>query len=113
MKSTQIFPSRWLKPADLESDSEHFTVKKVVMEEVGEKRESKPVMTFKETDKALILNFTNWNSIAELTGKDDSDDWPGHKIKLVRVKLQIRKEIVDAIRIEAPDDEIVEGEVPF
>jgi hypothetical protein len=83
------------------------------MEEIGEERERKPVMTFDETDQELVVNLTNWNTIAELTEKDDSDDWPGRKIKLIRVKAQYGKKTVDAIRIEAPDEEIVEGEIPF
>jgi hypothetical protein len=113
MKSNQVFPSRWLKAADLGPDGETVTIRRVTMEEIGEERERKPVMTFDETDQELVVNLTNWNSIAELTEKDDSDDWPGRVIKLVRVKVQYGKKTVDAIRIEAPDEEIVKGEVPY
>jgi hypothetical protein len=123
MKSNEVFPSRSLKAADLESDGETVTIQKVTMEQIGEKRERKPVMTFDETDQELVVNVTNWNSIAELTGKDDSDDWPGRVIKLVRGKAQYGKKTVDAIRIEAadgvaiaeqPDAETnVEGEIPY
>ena len=81
MKSNQVFPSRWLKAADLEPHGETVTILKVTMEEIGEERERKPIMTFDETDKELVVNVTNWNSIAELTGEEDSDDWPGHVIK--------------------------------
>ena len=103
MKISQIFPSRWLKAVELGPDGLELTIRKVTLEEVGEEREQKPVMAFDETDKELVLNITNWNSIADLTGKDDSDDWPGHKIKLVRSKVQYGSKTVDAIRIEAPD----------
>jgi hypothetical protein len=123
MKSNQVFPSRWFKAADLPPEGEQVTIRGVGMEQVGEERERKPVMTFDETDKELVVNVTNWNSIAELTGKDDSDDWPGRVIKLVRVKAQFGKKTVDAIRIEAadgvaiaeqPDAETnVEGEIPY
>jgi hypothetical protein len=106
MKSNQVFPSRWLKAADLESDGETVTIGRVTMEEIGEERERKPVMSFDETDQCLVINLTNWNSIAELTGKDDSDDWPGRVIKLVRVKVQYGKKTVDAIRIETADEPV-------
>jgi hypothetical protein len=106
MKSNQVFPSRWLKAADLESDGEVVTIRKIMMEAVGLEQESKPVMSFDETDQLLVCNFTNWNSIEELTGEDDSDNWPGHKIKLVRVKVQYGKKTVDAIRIEAADEPV-------
>jgi hypothetical protein len=113
MKSNQVFPSRWLKAAEISPEGEQVTIRAVRLEEVGEKKERKAVMSFDETDQLLVVNLTNWNSIFELTGKDDSDDWPGRKIKLVRVKAQFGKKTVDAIRIEAADEEIVEGEVPF
>ena len=104
MKISQIFPSRWLKAIDLGADGETATIRKVTMEEVGEERERKPVMTFDEIDKELVLNVTNANAIAGVTGKDDSDDWPGQVIKLVRCKVQFGAKTVDAIRIEAPDE---------
>ena len=103
MKYNEIFPSRWLKAADLELDGKKVTIRKVTLEEIGEERERKPIMAFLETDKELVVNVTNWNSISELTGLDDSDDWLGHEIKLVRVKVQYGAKTVDAIRIEAPD----------
>jgi hypothetical protein len=117
MKSSDVFASRWFKAADLEPGGEVVTIKKVVMEPVGEDRETKPVMTFEETDKELVINLTNWSSIAELTGKDDSDDWPGHEIKLVRVKVPFGKKTVDAVRIEAADEPVGrslgKGEIPY
>jgi hypothetical protein len=103
MKCNEVFPSRWLKAADLSPDLETVTMRKVAMKEVGEERERKPVMTFDEIDKELVLNITNWNSIAELTGEDDSDAWPGFKIKLVRTKVQYGAKTVDAIRVESAD----------
>jgi hypothetical protein len=106
MKSNQVFPSRWLKAADLESDGETVTIKKIMMEKVGLEQEHKPVMSFDETDQLLVINLTNWNSIAELTGKNDSDDWPGQVIKLIRVKVQYGKKTVDAIRIETADEPV-------
>ena len=103
MKCNEVFPSRWLRAADLEPDGEKVTIRKVTMEEIGEERERKPIMAFDETDKELVVNVTNWNSIVELTGEEDSDDWLEHVIKLVRVKVQYGAKTVDAIRIEAPD----------
>jgi len=104
MKISKIFPSRWLKAIDLEADGETVTIRKLTMEEVGEERERKPVMSFEEIDRKLVLNVTNANAIADVTGKDDSDDWPGQVIKLVRCKVQFGAKTVDAIRIEAPDE---------
>jgi hypothetical protein len=117
MKISQIFPSRWVKAVELGPDGETVTIKKVVMKEVGEERENKPVMTFDEIDKELVLNVTNANAIADVTGEDDSDNWPGHVIKLVRSRVQFGAKTVDAVRIEAPDEPVGrslgKGEIPY
>lgn len=47
-----------------------------------EKPENKFVLFFKETDKGLVLNTTNGNLIAEITGSPDLDEWEGKKIVL-------------------------------
>jgi hypothetical protein len=103
MKSNEVFPSRWLKAADLNPDGENVTIRKVTMEEVGEERERKPVMAFNEIDRELVLNITNWTAIADLSGKDESDDWPGCRIKLIKAKVQYGAKTVDAIRVESAD----------
>ena len=100
MTRNQIFPSRWLKAADLPADGEQVTIGKVSVEPVGEEREEKPVMTFDELEKELVVNVTNWNSVAEITGEEDSDQWAGSRIKLIKRKVPFGTKQVDAIRIE-------------
>lgn len=101
MTRSQVYPSRWLNAADVSPDGEHVTIRKVTMQEIGEKRERKPICAFDEIDKELVVNVTNWTSIEELTGEDDSDKWPGHVVKLVRVRVPYGGKNVEAIRVEA------------
>jgi hypothetical protein len=103
MTRNQIFLSRWLKASDLSEEGENVTIRKVTVEEVGEKREKKPVITFDELDRALICNITNWNAIADITGEADSGNWPGCKIKLARMRVPFGGKSVDAIRVEHVD----------
>jgi hypothetical protein len=103
MKRNQIFPSRWLRATDLAPEGQQVTIRNVTAEKIGEERKEKPIMSFDEIDKELVVNVTNWTSIAELTGEDDSDNWPGHVVKLVRVRVQYGAKTVDAIRVEADD----------
>ena len=103
MTRNQVYPSRWLKAADLAPEGEQVTISNVTLEKIGEEREEKPVMAFGEIEKELVVNVTNWNSIAELTGEENSDDWPGHVIKLVRVRVPFGGKNVEAIRVEAAD----------
>jgi hypothetical protein len=79
------------------------TIRKVTVEEVGEERERKPVIAFDELQKELVVNVTNWNSIVEITGEEDSDNWSGRKIKLVRLRVPFGNKNVEAIRVEAAD----------
>jgi hypothetical protein len=37
---------------------------------------------FTGEERRLICNKTNFQNIAIITGEDDSDNWPGHKIEL-------------------------------
>jgi hypothetical protein len=105
MKRDEVFPSRWLKAADLGHDGfdGNVTIKKVSWEEIGEEREEKAVVAFEEIDKELVLNVTNWDRIVELTGQDDSDNWAGYRIKLFRARVPCKGKTVDAIRIDPSD----------
>lgn len=103
MIRNEVFPSRWLKAADLSPEGDQVTIRKVTMEEIGEEREKKPIISFDDHDKELVVNVTNWDSIEELTGEYDSDKWTGHRIKLVRVRVQFGSKTVEAIRVEPAD----------
>src|SRR5262249_40408052 len=43
--------------------------------------EVKTVLYFKGTKKTLPLNRTNWDSVVDITGEDDSINWQGHKVE--------------------------------
>ena len=103
MTRSQVYPSRWLNAVDLSPDGEQVTIRKVTMKEIGGKRERKPICAFEEIDKELVINLTNWTCIEELTGEADSDKWPGHVVKLVRVRVPYGGKNVEAIRVEAAD----------
>ena len=96
------FPSKYLKAADLKGKSVALTVTKVASENIGD--DLKLVVFFKGTDKGLVLNKTNANSIAAVTGSGDTDDWTGKKITLFPTKVEFQGKRVPAIRVEEPDD---------
>jgi hypothetical protein len=101
MIKNEVFPSRWLKAADLPEEGENVTISKVTIEAVGEEREQKPVASFDELEKELVVNVTNWNSIVDITGEEDSDHWVGSRIKLIKAKVPFGTKQVEAVRIEA------------
>ena len=77
--------SKFLTKEDCEPDVLIVTI--VGWDNVDVSLESGPpkmkyTLNFKEVDKPLVLNNTNGQRIAALTGKDEFDDWIGSKITL-------------------------------
>ena len=101
MKIKDIYPSKYLKASDLpEEGPESFTIKEVVKEEVGKNRESKPVIYFDETEKVLVLNKTNFKTLAKLSDSGDTDDWVGETIDLYRAGVEYQGETFEAVRVK-------------
>jgi hypothetical protein len=100
VKGAEVFPSRFLNAADLNGHAPVVTIARVELQTVG--KEQKPVVYFEGKEKAIVLNRTNFVAIVELTGEDDTDQWPGHRIKLVVTKVDFQGRRVPAIRVEDP-----------
>jgi hypothetical protein len=109
MKSTDIFPGKYLRAADLGTAEPVVTIRTVTMETLGD--DTKPVLYFEGKEKGVVLNKTNWNSCVEITGEDDSDDWAGHKVKLFVAKVDFQGKRVPAIRINDPRPRPAEPEI--
>ncbi len=103
MKTSQVFPSKYLKAADLEDNDVTLTIASCEMETVGQgnDQEEKPVLYFKKTKKGLVLNKTNMNVIENLYG-DETDDWIGEQITLFPTVVEFSGKQVDAIRVKNP-----------
>jgi len=108
MKANDVFPSKYLKAADLGSSEPVVTIREVTMESLGE--DTKPVVYFEGKEKGVVLNKTNWNAIADITGEEDCDDWAGHKIRLFVAKVEYQGKRVPSIRIDEPKPRRVEPE---
>jgi hypothetical protein len=79
VKTNDAFPSNYLSKTDFAQPA-LVTLTDVVMLDVNaDDGKPKPVMYVVESDKGLILNRSNWSTLAELFG-DDSDLWRGRKI---------------------------------
>ena len=101
MKTSDAFPSQWLAAADVDP-AVVVTVSGLTQEEVGQKKELKPVLWFQEQSKGLIINKTNWQATVKICGSDDSDDWVGKAVELYSTLVQFAGEEVHAIRVRAP-----------
>lgn len=56
---------------------------KVELGEVGASKEIKPIVTFKDEPRRIVLNKTNYETLIEATGTDDVDAYAGLDILLV------------------------------
>ena len=104
MKKDEVFPSKYLKAADLGGKPLVVTIDRAVLETLKSpegKSQEKTVVSFRGLKKTLPLNLTNWNSIADICG-DDTDDWPGHQIELYPTTTEMGGKAVDCIRVRPP-----------
>jgi hypothetical protein len=101
---SKAFPSKWLKPDELKGKPYVLTIDRVGQESMkfNGKSQEKTVVYFKGTNKGLILNLTNFESIEKITGQGDTDDWPGHAIEVYPTTVEMKGVETDCIRVRAP-----------
>lgn len=98
MDMSKVFPSRFLKAADLQGRDCRVVIGQVTMEVVGDEAKAKPILYFQGREKCLGLNVTNRDMIMSMYGPN-SDDWIGKSVTLFPTKVEMKGKIVDAIRI--------------
>jgi hypothetical protein len=99
MRTKDLFPSKYLSSADVKAKQIVATISHMKQETVGQGADQKlkPVL-YLEDQKPLVLNKTNTEALEEAFG--DSDDWPGHKIKIYCTKTKYAGKAVDGTRVE-------------
>lgn len=99
LKNSKFLTQHECEPAIL------ATIKHVSREKVGtdEDSEEKSIVHFREDHKPLVLNYGNAESIYEINGSDDTDDWGGTVIVLYRdPNVMFGGKRTGGIRIRAP-----------
>ena len=109
----EMFPTNTLKAEDLERGDATAVIARIEMEKFDEG--PKPVLYFQNTEKRLILNKINANSIADIYGKDtaqwigqpitmgmDWTDYQGRRTKCIRIRPQMIQPQAPAATPAAP-----------
>ena len=115
MKTTDLFPSNYVKANDLEDGPQTVAIRELGVEEIGQgkDRKAKPVLYFHDLDKGLVLNVTNTRTIEDAYGTE-TDDWINQSIELFSTKVDFKGDRVDAVRVRVPKevsaDELLEEE---
>lgn len=101
MRMRDALPGRYLSGDDLDEDVT-VTIDRVVLESFRDPKTRsetmKPVMYFQRAKRGLIINRTNWRTVAELYG-DESDNWPGKRIVLTSEMVDAYGRRTKAVRI--------------
>ncbi len=97
---SELFPSRFLKAADLKGRTVKAKIKKVEVEEIGQDRDEKPVVYFEGVERGLVMNKTNGVAIAEIHG-DVTGGWTGKEIEIFSMMVPYQGQNVAAIRVRA------------
>jgi hypothetical protein len=92
-------PSKYLKAADL-SVPTLLTISSFSVEKIGD--DERPCIGFHETDKGLVLNIVNGDTIEKICGDVETDNWIGKKIVLYATETDYAGKRVACIRVRAP-----------
>ncbi len=101
---SELFPSRFLKAADLKGRTVKVKIKKVEVEEIGQDKDKKPVIYFDGVERGLVMNKTNGVAIAEIHG-DATGEWTGKEIEIFSMMVPFQGQNVPAIRVRAAPEE--------
>jgi hypothetical protein len=105
MNIHEVYPSKWLKAADLAGKSAVLKVATATMEELKApdgSRDTKLVVRFANTSKALVVNKTNLHALGEALG-DNTEAWIGQTIEAYPTRVSMGGKEVDAIRLRKPN----------
>lgn len=102
MRVTDLFPSRYLRAAELGTRRPVVTIRRASQETIGPDR--RLVIAFDEGSKLFACNKTNALAIARIVGSDNTDDWPGRQIRLGAVEVDFKGQPTLGIRVFAVDE---------
>jgi hypothetical protein len=113
MKRNEAFPGKWLKAPDVDP-SLVATVEACRFELIGQGADAttEPILFFQGEVKPLILNQTNWDSMASISGHDDSDDWSGTIVELFATDVHGPKGMTRGVRMRRPTRRLTPAPTP-
>jgi len=107
MRRDEVFPSPYLKAADLQGKACVVTIESApyqTLKGLDGNETKKIVLRFRNAEKTLPLNVTNFDAVCDATGCPDTRDWPGQRIELYPTRITMGGKTVDCIRIRRPSD---------
>jgi hypothetical protein len=100
----ELFPSKYFKAeADLGEEGAELrvTIDDIDVEAVGREKERRPVLSFRDGVKPLILNKTNFTALQKILGRETSG-WPGKQITLIAKTVEYGSGLTLGTRVKIP-----------
>jgi hypothetical protein len=95
-------PSEYISAFELNGEDHHVTIARVVggvIEGDAGRKSKKPVVTFTDWPKPMVLNKTNTKVLVKMFGTYDYTKWAGRRFTIYPTTAKFGTETVDAIRI--------------
>ena len=92
--------SRYLKAEDMIGKTIKVIISDVEDVQFDDKG-VKPVLSFENKDKVLVVNATNFDTLAAGIS-NNTKNWPGHSIVLKGEKVRFKGRLVDSIKVVVP-----------
>lgn len=99
----ELYPGRFVKAGDLKGRDVNLTITRVHVEELeGTKKQTKGIISFRETPKELVLNRTNGECLKAMWGRD-TGEWVGKRVTIYPCKIE--SDLADlAVRVRGSPD---------
>ncbi len=82
MADLTAFIDKHFSATRMGTEAHDLTIKAVRVEEVGQDKESKPVVSFVEDKRGLVLTGGRYDELAKACGTRDVDKWVGVKVRI-------------------------------
>ncbi len=105
MDAESLYPSRWLKAADVGTTKQKVRIAEVNPITVKEGQPQKLEVKFSEFDKGVVLNKTNAEALMKVFGKE-TGGWVDKIVEIFTVYVNFRGENVPSIRLEPVKEEV-------
>jgi hypothetical protein len=97
---SEVYGGNWLTADDLAGREVTVTIESVTIHDMPDGKK-KAALHFIGKEKALLLNVTNGNTLTELFGTDEMDNWEGQRFRMFVAKVDFQGKRVPAIRVKA------------
>lgn len=89
LKFDDLFPGRFIRAANFDGKDVTYTITNVMLEELeGDRgKEVKPIVSFSEINKQLVLNKTNALALKAMFGSEVTD-WNGKRVTLYPLTIE-------------------------